>query len=65
MAEETSNRAAWQEAVVRAAAEASRLQPLAGILLLAAAVLICGQYFVSPLAEAISSDGDVVRLASF
>jgi hypothetical protein len=56
MAEEVGNRAAWQEAVVRAAAEASRLQPLAGILLLAAALLILGQHLVSPLAEALTSD---------
>jgi hypothetical protein len=56
MAEETSNRAAWQEAVVRAAAEASRLQPLAGILLLVAALLIVGQHVASPLADAFGDE---------
>ncbi|MBL8549097.1 MAG: DUF2975 domain-containing protein [Hyphomonadaceae bacterium] len=55
MVEESGNRAAWQEAVVRAAAEASRLQPLAGFLLLAAALLIVGQYVLGPMADAFNS----------
>src|SRR5262245_53430072 len=57
MAEQTGDRAAWQEAVVRAAAEASRLQPLAGFLLVAAGLLIIGQHFASPLADALRDRG--------
>ncbi|MBI1186797.1 MAG: hypothetical protein GC206_05605 [Alphaproteobacteria bacterium] len=64
MGEDTGNRAAWQEAVVRAAAEASRLQPLAQGLFAAAALLIIGQYIVSPLSDAFSSgDGWMLREA--
>ena len=48
----------WEDAVVRAAAEASRLQPLAWFLALAAALSIVGEYFAAPAADAIMSGGD-------
>ncbi|MEJ0059957.1 MAG: DUF2975 domain-containing protein [Terricaulis sp.] len=41
----------WRDSVVRAAAEASRLQPLASILLVASLVLILGQYVIDPMTQ--------------
>jgi hypothetical protein len=55
MNETEAQRDAWRDSVVRAAAEASRMQPLASILLIAALLLIVGQYVLSPLGSAISS----------
>lgn len=51
MAENMDPRAsAWSDAVVRAAAEASRLQPLATFLFAAAMLLIVGQHAAEPMA---------------
>jgi hypothetical protein len=52
MTVEESRRDMWRDSVVRAAAEASRLQPLATILLTAAVLLILGQYVIEPLNSA-------------
>lgn len=46
----------WRDSVIRAAAEASRLQPLATIFLVAALLLILGRYIISPIAETFFSD---------
>lgn len=62
MGEDAGNRAAWQDAVVRAAAEASRLQPLAGFLLAAAVLLIVGQHLAAPLAETSDHSDDRERI---
>lgn len=43
--------AAWSDAIVRAAAEASRLQPLATFLFAGALLLILGQHVAEPLTE--------------
>lgn len=47
----------WRDSVIRAAAEASRLQPLATIFLGAAVLLILGRYIISPVADAMFSEG--------
>lgn len=46
----------WRDSVIRAAAEASRLQPLATIFLGAALLLILGRYIIGPVAEAFFED---------
>ena len=46
----------WRDSVIRAAAEASRLQPLATIFLVAALLLILGRYIISPVADAFFSE---------
>jgi hypothetical protein len=51
MAESETPRDIWRDSVIRAAAEASRLQPLATILLAAALLLILGQYLIGPISE--------------
>jgi len=45
----------WSDAVVRAAAEASRLQPLATFLFVGAMLLIAGQHAAEPLSYAFAS----------
>lgn len=42
---------AWEDAVVRAAAEASRLQPLALGIVVIASLLVVGQYVAVPISE--------------
>jgi hypothetical protein len=51
MGDSETPRDIWRDSVIRAAAEASRLQPLATILLAAALLLIFGQYLIGPLSE--------------
>lgn len=51
MGESETPRDIWRDSVIRAAAEASRLQPLASILLAAALLLILGQYLIGPISE--------------
>lgn len=51
MGEPETPRDIWRDSVIRAAAEASRLQPLATILLAAALLLIVGQYLIGPVSE--------------
>lgn len=50
-----TSQGAWSDAVVRAAAEASRLQPLATVLFAGAMLLIAGQHAADPLAYALDS----------
>lgn len=53
---------AWTEAVVRAAAEASRLQPLASFLFWGALLLIVGQHVAEPMAYVFDGDsGEAAR----
>jgi hypothetical protein len=47
----------WEDAVIRAAAEASRLQPLAAFLAIASAALIFGSLIAEPLIDLVNSDG--------
>lgn len=56
MGESETPRDIWRDSVIRAAAEASRLQPLASILLAAALLLILGQYLIGPFSEVFFSD---------
>ncbi len=58
MSESETPRDIWRDSVIRAAAEASRLQPLATILLAAALLLIFGQYLISPISEVFFNDYD-------
>lgn len=51
MGDSETPRDIWRDSVIRAAAEASRLQPLASILLGAALLLILGQYLIGPISE--------------
>jgi hypothetical protein len=51
MGDSETPRDIWRDSVIRAAAEASRLQPLASILLAAALLLILGQYVIGPVSE--------------
>lgn len=57
MAEQLDVRAsAWSDAVVRAAAEASRLQPLATFLFWGALLLIIGQHVAEPITYAFEGE---------
>ena len=56
MGESETPRDIWRDSVIRAAAEASRLQPLASILLAAALLLILGQYLIGPISETFFGD---------
>lgn len=56
MGESETPRDIWRDSVIRAAAEASRLQPLASILLAAALLLILGQYLIGPISESFLGD---------
>lgn len=56
MGDSETPRDIWRDSVIRAAAEASRLQPLASILLGAALLLILGQYLIGPISETFFGD---------
>lgn len=57
MGDSETPRDIWRDSVIRAAAEASRLQPLATILLAAALLLILGQYLIGPISETFLDEG--------